>query len=115
MLGRVNRANCEHIVKQQNVNIHFSLRYAKKILWISYQSRIQTTRDVRRSRVWELAESDSWRSFRHRVVQVSAAPPCPCPLRGREAPSNHRVGASQTIQILNKGDYYIMKINQVRL
>jgi len=91
-LGGVNRANCEHIVKQQNVTSNFSLGYVKKILWILYQSRIQTTRGVRRSRVWELAVSDPWRSFRHRVVQVSAAPPCP--LREREAPSNYRVGAS---------------------
>jgi len=46
-------------------------------------------------RVSELAASDPWRSFQHRVVQVSAASPHPCPRREREAPTNHCVGASQ--------------------
>jgi len=47
------------------------------------------------ARVSELAVSDPERSLRHRVVQVSATPPRLCPLREREVPSNHRVGASQ--------------------
>ena len=42
-----------------------------------------------------LTASDPSRSFRHRVVQVSAAPPRPCPRREREASVKRRVGASQ--------------------
>jgi len=53
----------------------------ENIIRMSYQSRIRAARGVR-----------------HRVVQVSAAPPRPCPLREREALSNHRVGASQAAE-----------------
>ncbi|QCE03687.1 hypothetical protein DEO72_LG8g1712 [Vigna unguiculata] len=72
-LGEVNRANCEHIVKQQNVNNYFLLGYAKKFSE-SCISRASKQPEVSVDRV-----SQNWPRLIH--GEASDTVSCRCPSR----------------------------------